>query len=72
MTQPSLFKEVAQRIVQRAQSSENDSATPFTSRSAPTPGARASSPAQMTGSSFAGTSACGFTSPTDKSPAPHR
>ena len=66
MTQPSLFKEVAQRIVQRAQSSENDSA----SRSAPTPGSHVSTPAQMTGSSFA--DACHFTSPTDTSQAPHR
>ena len=70
MTQPSLFKEVAQRIVQRAQASENDGAPPFTSQRAPMPGTCTDQPAQMTGSSFAG--ACSFTSPTDTSQAPHR
>lgn len=49
MTHCSLFKEVAQRIVQRAQSSQNDAQPPvLRSDSA----RRSSQPAQMSGSTF--------------------
>lgn len=70
MTQRSLFKEVAQRIVERAQFSENDSAQPHLSRMPPVPGSSTAQSVQMTGSTFV-LSDC-LTSPTDTSQAPHR
>jgi hypothetical protein len=59
MTHCSLFKEVAQRIVQNAQSSEND-AQPAALRSAS--GLRPGASAQMSGSAFHSKP---LTSPTD-------
>lgn len=61
MTHCSLFKEVAQRIVQNAQSSQNDALSPALKSA---PGMRSSESAQMSGSTF---SPRPLTSPTDKS-----
>ncbi len=71
MSHPSLFKEVAQRIVQRAQSSESDAYRLQPARQAlASQGHGGGQPAQMTGTSFG--SQPGLTSPTDRSPAPRR
>lgn len=70
MTHLSLFKEAAQRIVQRAQSSENQADSSPASQS--TPGSQASRRAagQMSAGTFDG--ALPLTSPTERSRAPRR
>ena len=70
MSQCSLFKEVAQRIVQRAQFSENDSAQSLTSRALSVPGSGTATPTQMLASTLPSNDC--VRSPTDTSPAPHR
>lgn len=69
MTHRSLFKEVAQRIVQRAQSSESDAHSPLQARTGPLTGQRLDPQDPLMGR---GLGAAGFTSPTDTSPAPRR
>lgn len=61
MTHCSLFKEAAQRIVQNAQSSQNDALSPALKAAV---GMRSAPPAQMSGSTF---SPRPLTSPTDTS-----
>jgi len=69
MTHRSLFKEVAQRIVQRAQSSENEAPRPLQAQMGPAPGQRLGQAHQMMGGDLG---SAAFTSPTDTSPAPRR
>ncbi len=69
MTHSSLFKEVAQRIVQSAQSPQGDGAPQVPGAVQPTSGQPAAAPAQMSGSDFGQAS---LTSPSDTSPASPR
>lgn len=69
MTHPSLFKEVAQRIVQSAQSPQGDGAPQVPGAVQSTSGTQAAAPTQMSGSDFG---QAGLTSPSDTSPASRR
>lgn len=70
MTHRSLFKEVAQRIVQSAQSSQSEDSRSPQPTLRPLPARTGGPSVQMAASTFAG--GAPLTNRTDTSPAPHR